>query len=106
MCLALIGGCHPTRKAHKRTAGRLEWRFRTIAGGGPGPNNFDMLAPLENWVERGVAPDRIMASHLRERKEGVPLLAAHFFTHYCRENNKYLDSSKSVLHFQPEACRC
>lgn len=32
-------------------------------GGGPGPNDFDMLAPLENWVERGVAPDRIVASH-------------------------------------------
>src|SRR5439155_7515810 len=41
---------------------------------------------------------------LRERKEDIPLLAAHFFTHYCRENNKHLDSSgKSVLHFQPEA---
>jgi feruloyl esterase len=33
-------------------------------GGGSGPNNFDMLVPLENWVERGVAPDRIIASHL------------------------------------------
>jgi len=33
-------------------------------GGGPGPNNFDMLAPLENWVELGVAPDRIIASHI------------------------------------------
>src|SRR5712691_5780248 len=33
-------------------------------GGGSGPNNFDMLAPLENWVERGVAPDRIIASHI------------------------------------------
>jgi feruloyl esterase len=33
-------------------------------GGGTGPNIFDMLAPLENWVERGVAPDRVIASHL------------------------------------------
>src|SRR5437016_2596305 len=41
---------------------------------------------------------------LRERKEDIPLLAAHFFTYYCQENNKYLDSSgKSILHFQPEA---
>lgn len=30
---------------------------------GPGPNNFDMLTALENWVESGVAPDRIIASH-------------------------------------------
>jgi feruloyl esterase len=33
-------------------------------GGGAGPNTFDMLGPLEDWVERGVAPDRIIASHL------------------------------------------
>jgi feruloyl esterase len=33
-------------------------------GGGSGPNTFDMLGPLENWVERGVAPHRIIASHL------------------------------------------
>jgi len=32
--------------------------------GGPGPNIFDVLTPLEKWVERGVAPDRIIASHL------------------------------------------
>ena len=41
---------------------------------------------------------------LRDRKEDIPLLAGHFFTYYCRENNKFLDSSgKSILHFQPEA---
>src|SRR5579862_5290146 len=41
---------------------------------------------------------------LRERKEDIPLLAEHFFTHYCRENNKFLDSmGHSVLRFQPEA---
>jgi feruloyl esterase len=30
--------------------------------GGPGPNTFDALTPLERWVEQGVAPDRIIAS--------------------------------------------
>jgi DNA-binding NtrC family response regulator len=41
---------------------------------------------------------------LRERKEDIPLLAGHFFTYYCRENNKFLDpSGRSILHFQPEA---
>jgi DNA-binding NtrC family response regulator len=41
---------------------------------------------------------------LRDRKEDIPPLIEHFFTYYCRENNKLLDSSgKSVLHFQPEA---
>src|SRR5579864_7368953 len=39
---------------------------------------------------------------LRERREDIPLLADYFFTYYCRENNKFLDSSgKSTLQFQP-----
>jgi tannase/feruloyl esterase len=32
-------------------------------GGGEGPNTFDMVTALEDWVERGKAPDRIIASH-------------------------------------------
>jgi feruloyl esterase len=32
--------------------------------GGPGPNTFDMLTALENWVEKGEAPERVVASHL------------------------------------------
>jgi len=31
-------------------------------GGGPGPNVFDMLTTLENWVEKGMAPDAIVAT--------------------------------------------
>lgn len=31
--------------------------------GGEGPNRFDMVAPLEEWVERGKAPENIIASH-------------------------------------------
>jgi len=37
--------------------------------GGPGPNEFDMLTPLEQWVERGVAPGPIVATH---RTNGQP----------------------------------
>jgi feruloyl esterase len=32
-------------------------------GGGDGVNTFDMLAALEQWVEHGQPPDRILASH-------------------------------------------
>ena len=32
-------------------------------GGGEGPNDFDKVAPLEQWVEKGKAPDQIIASH-------------------------------------------
>jgi feruloyl esterase len=31
--------------------------------GGPGPNEFDMLTPLEQWVEHGIAPGAITAVH-------------------------------------------
>jgi feruloyl esterase len=30
--------------------------------GGPGPNTFDALTPLVNWVEAGVAPETIVAT--------------------------------------------
>jgi len=41
---------------------------------------------------------------LRERKEDVPLLVDHFFTKYCRENEKFLDDQmRSRLSFEPEA---
>jgi len=31
--------------------------------GGPGPTSFDALTAVEQWVERGVAPTQILASH-------------------------------------------
>jgi len=41
---------------------------------------------------------------LRERKEDIPALVEHFFTKYCQENEKFLDSSgQSLLRFEPEA---
>ena len=41
---------------------------------------------------------------LRDRKEDIPLLVEHFFTKYCRENEKFLDSEqKSTLRFEPDA---
>jgi feruloyl esterase len=37
-------------------------------GGGSGPDRFDTLTALENWVERGVAPASMVAT-----KQGSPL---------------------------------
>jgi feruloyl esterase len=33
-------------------------------GGGDGPASFDMLSSLEQWVEKGKAPDAVPAAHL------------------------------------------
>ena len=51
-------------------SGRVEDFYRLFmapgmahCGGGPGPNAFDMLAVLEEWVEKGVAPEQIVATH-------------------------------------------
>ncbi|MDE2251440.1 MAG: tannase/feruloyl esterase family alpha/beta hydrolase [Gammaproteobacteria bacterium] len=35
-------------------------------GGGPGPNTFDMLTALERWRERGIAPQRILATKFQD----------------------------------------
>ena len=35
-------------------------------GGGEGPNSFDAVGALEQWVEHGTAPDRIVASRSTE----------------------------------------
>ena len=41
---------------------------------------------------------------LRDRKEDIPALVDHFFTKYCRENEKFLDEhNRSHLTFEPEA---
>jgi feruloyl esterase len=37
-------------------------------GGGDGPNTFDMLSALEQWVEHGKAPELIVASRSRNRR--------------------------------------
>ncbi len=36
--------------------------------GGPGPNQFDMLTQLENWIERGQAPQSVLATHKTDDK--------------------------------------
>ena len=32
-------------------------------GGGEGPNVFDKVGALEQWVEQGKAPEKLIASH-------------------------------------------
>jgi feruloyl esterase len=55
-----MGGLEPTREF---------FRFFLApgmghCGGGPGPNTFDALTAMEQWSEKGVAPNRIVAQHL------------------------------------------
>jgi feruloyl esterase len=33
-------------------------------GGGPGPNSFDTVAALEQWIEQKQPPERIDATHM------------------------------------------
>ena len=60
-----------TSEWRRRSAARREadafLRLYLVPGmhhcsGGPGPNSFDMLPALEDWVEKGVAPAAIVAS--------------------------------------------
>ena len=46
----------------------------------------------------------IVLPPLRERKEDIPRLVEHFFTKYCRENEKFLNAEQnSLLSFEIEA---
>jgi transcriptional regulator with PAS, ATPase and Fis domain len=41
---------------------------------------------------------------LRQRREDIPILVAHFFDKYCQENEKFLDGrGRSVLRFEEDA---
>ena len=49
-------------------AGKVQASYRLFmapgmahCGGGEGPNDFDKVTPLEQWVEKGKAPDRLIA---------------------------------------------
>ena len=35
-------------------------------GGGPGPNTWDKLGPMVDWVENDIAPDFVVAEHLTD----------------------------------------
>lgn len=37
-------------------------------GGGPGPGTFDAVPALQAWVEKGVAPEKLIAAHLTRGK--------------------------------------
>ena len=37
-------------------------------GGGSGPNQFQVVAALERWVEGGIAPDQMLAAHVTENQ--------------------------------------
>jgi feruloyl esterase len=52
--------------------------------GGPGPNQFDAIGALEQWVEKGAAPDKLIATHSANGKVDrtrplcmYPLVARH-----------------------------
>jgi feruloyl esterase len=56
-------------------AGKIQGSYRLFmapgmshCGGGDGPNTFDMVGALEQWVEKRQAPDQIVASRIREGK--------------------------------------
>jgi feruloyl esterase len=52
--------------AARRTSNRLRASTSCpacITARRAGPNQFDMLTQLENWIERGTAPQAVVATH-------------------------------------------
>ena len=50
-------------------------------GGGPGPDQFDLLTALDNWVQNGTAPERIVATK-RNSPISRPLCPYPALPHY------------------------
>src|SRR5438128_3585748 len=48
-------------------------------GGGEGPNSFDPMTALEQWVENGKAPNQIIASH--RQRDGTVDRTRHLWPH-------------------------
>ena len=42
---------------------RAHARLFMFPGGGPGPNDWNPLEPLVQWVENGAAPEHVVATH-------------------------------------------
>jgi feruloyl esterase len=49
--------------------------------GGPGPDDFDLLTAMENWVEKGQKPERVVARN-RRTNETRPLCAWPGLPHF------------------------
>jgi feruloyl esterase len=56
-------------------AGKLRDSYRLFmapgmghCGGSEGPNTFDMMGTMEQWVEQGKAPDKIIATRMKDGK--------------------------------------
>ena len=50
--------------------------MRHCIGTGPGPNVFDPLSPLTDWVENDVAPDRIIATHYKDNDPSTGIITS------------------------------
>jgi len=68
--LAAIGYYEQVKRIAGSTGSNIHNSFRLFVapgmahcGGGEGPNDFDKIGTLEQWVEHGTAPDMIPASH-------------------------------------------
>ena len=64
-------------------------------GGGPGPSEADWLALVSNWVEEGVAPDRVVVS---KKKDGETIMSRPVFPYpqkakYDGKGDSNLESS-------------
>jgi feruloyl esterase len=57
------GGYHDTQKFARLF---MAPGMRHCIGTGPGPNMFDPIAPMINWVENRSDPDRIVATHYKD----------------------------------------
>jgi hypothetical protein len=67
--------------------------------GGEGPNNIDYLGYLEAWVERGQAPDSMLARHVDESGNTTVTRPVYPYPQYARYKGS--GNPDDASNFQP-----
>src|SRR5439155_15153217 len=74
--------------------------------GGEGPNVFDKMGALEQWVEQGKAPEKLNASHITDGKvdRTRPLCPYPQVAKYKGERS--IDDAANFVCSAPQVCVC
>jgi hypothetical protein len=73
--------------------------FRALAhcSGGDGPNQFDTIGALQQWVEKGKPPGQIIASRIRDGKTTARYGFCHFGYFLCSSSMGPPSLSEGIL---------
>jgi hypothetical protein len=92
------------RTGHMGGASKVDESYRLFmvpgmahCSGGDGPNQFDTIGALEQWVEKGKPPGQIIASRIRDGKTAARYGFCHFGYFMCSSSMGPPSLSEGIL---------